>query len=133
MKKVMLVMLALVAIINYTEAQEFRINEQNAQKFRIHGEKISELDAKYIAINGASKSLSRGGFNMTIDVGESNSIWSSSEITKDGKTFKIKSPLFLINLFVKNGYELVFCNTLYTNNNALVQYILRKKEKNIEN
>jgi hypothetical protein len=128
MKKIILLILALVVIIDYTEAQEFRINEENAHEFRINGEKISELDAQFIAINGSSKSLTRGGFNMTIDVGESNSIWSSTEITKDGESFSIKSPIFLINLFVENGYELVFCNTLTSGNNALVQYVLRKKD-----
>lgn len=46
----------------------------HAQEYRIKGQKISELEAEYIQINGSSKVLSSGGFQLTIDVGEANSI-----------------------------------------------------------
>lgn len=102
-----------------------------AQEYRIKGQKISELEAEYVQINGSSKVMSRGGFNMTIDVGEANSIWGSGEITKDGEVFTIKSPMFLVNLFTENGYELVYSNSFGTNY-IFVQYILKKKKKNKE-
>lgn len=103
----------------------------HAQEYRIKGQKISELEAEYIQINGSSKVLSSGGFQLTIDVGEANSIQGSGEITKDGEDFSIKNPMFIVNLFAKNGYELLYSNSFGTNY-IFVQYILKKKKKNQE-
>ena len=103
-----------------------------SQTYTVRGIDIKDLGVEYVQIRATNKPMSIDKWNLVVDLGKPNTAWNwnQMQLKKNGEEIKMDSPMNLINIFAKSGYELVEFASM-TSQNALF-YVMRNEKYSIK-